>query len=581
MALRNRAPVDYLERFSRVVVLAGFAAAILSAVFALVMALSWRHQPFPGFLVEPTLVVSSNNGPGWSGRSAGLNFPQRVVRVDGKPVATSREFNLVLAAHQPGDKVSVFTRRADGSETLYPNIELSVFSGADLVRIFWLPYLVGLAYLGIGGWIYRLRGDTRPGRALTFFCVVTALVCILLFDIYSTHALHLLWTAALAMVGGALISLSWRFPEEWMPVRHRAWVLAVPYVIASELALWGIATFMSYSKPWAYIVAWGAIYRYTALGILVFFGIMLYRAAKGASTTVRRQARMVTVGSIVAFTPITVWLLAPLVGITPAFNSVLFLLPLLLFPLSVALAILRLRLWEVDTFASRAFVYGAVTSILAGVFSALHTMTQKTFIFMTGEQSDVATIVTTLILVAAFTPLKSRVQAFVDREFRFESDETSKLSAFGTQIETTVQMNDVMRLTRRLLEEATIALRAESGAVSLWVDGRLYTVHTYGRWNQDAQLSVTLAYDGQRFGLLQLGPHVLERPYGRQQSETLQRVADQVSYALHYAWPQYSSEPHAAVETAPAALSHSSLHQNLSHGNDKLLAPGARTEFRN
>ena len=575
MTTRTEERVDYLERFSRFVTLAGFALAAVTAVVTLTLALSWRHQPFPGFLVEPTLVVSDNNGRGWQGRAAGLNYPQQVVRLGGEPVATSSEFNRILSGLESGDVISVFARKPDGAEYLYPSIALTDFSATDMVRIFWLPYLVGLAYLGIGGWIYRLRGRTRPGRALSFYCIMTAMVCMLLFDLYTTHAMAWMWTAALAMIGGALISLSWRFPEEWMPVRRRGAVLGIPYVVSVSLALWGIAGLSNRDNPWSYVLAWGLTYRYTALAILIFFVFMLYRAIAGANASVRRQARMVTVGSIVAYTPITAWLLAPLAGIPLSFNPVLFLLPLLLFPLSVALAILRLRLWDVDSFASRAFVYGAVTSILAGAFSALHTFIQKTFFLVTGEQSDIATIVTTLILVAAFTPLKSRVQAFVDRELRFDSEETGKLRTFGAQIEAYMELSDARQLTKRLLAEAVNALQAESGAISLWIDGRLQTMHTIGRWNQDARLSVGLEYGGQRYGLLQLGPQRMDLPYTRKQSEALQQVANQVAYALHFAWPQFSQDRRLADATmaAPTGGDHGAAVQVAQALNGSSILP--------
>ncbi len=579
MTARTQEPVDYLERISRVITLAGFALASLCSVLALVLALSWRHQPFAGFVVEPTLMVSGINGPGWQGREAGINHPQQVIRLDGRPVTSSRDYNRILASRQIGDRISIFTRKPDGSEYLYPAIPLTALTASDTVRIFWLPYFVGLAYLCIGGWIYRLRGGTRPGRALSFFCIVTALVCMLMFDLYTTHVFAAIWTGALATIGGALISLAWRFPEEWLPVQRRSALLAVPYLVSIGLGLWGIAALGNRSEPWAYVAVWGFCYRYTGLGILIFFGMMLYRAVAGANAVVRRQARMVTVGSIVAFTPISAWLLSPLAGVPMTFNPVFLLLPMLLFPFSVALAILRLRLWEVDTFASRAFVYGAVTSILAGVFSALHSFTQKTFFLVTGEESDVATIATTLILVAAFTPLKSRVQAFVDREFRFESEEIARLRAFGEQVEAYVQLSDVTQLARRLLMEAAHSLQAESGAVSLWMDGRLQTLHTFGRWNRDARLSVPLEYGGQRYGLLQLGPHQTERAYSRKQSEALQQAANQVAYALHFGWSQFSLDRRAEEANAAGPLKTSD--RGPAGGNGNPFRARAGSEYHN
>ena len=199
---------------------------------------------------------------------------------------------------------------------------------------------------------------------------------------------------------------------------------------------------------------------------------------------------------------------------------------------------------------------------------------------MTGEESDVATIATTLILVAAFTPLKSRVQAFVDREFRFESEETARLRAFGEQVEAYVQLSDVTQLTRRLLMEATHSLQAESGAVSLWMDGRLQTLHTFGRWNRDARLSVPLEYGGQRYGLLQLGPHQTERAYSRKQSEALQQAAYQVAYALLFCWSQFSMDRRAEEENAAGPLKTSERGPAGGSGNPFRAAPARNTTTR-
>ena len=64
MTARTQESVDYLERISRAITLAGFALASVCSILALVLALSWRHQPFAGFVVEPTLMVSESTAPG-------------------------------------------------------------------------------------------------------------------------------------------------------------------------------------------------------------------------------------------------------------------------------------------------------------------------------------------------------------------------------------------------------------------------------------------------------------------------------------------------------------------------------------
>ena len=81
---------------------------------------------------------------------------------------------------------------------------------------------------------------------------------------------------------------------------------------------------------------------------------------------------------------------------------------------SVGIAILRYRLYEIDLLINRTIVYGALTAILAGVYTASITLSTRLFSALTGERSDAAIVLTTLIVVALFTPLKNRLQAAVD-----------------------------------------------------------------------------------------------------------------------------------------------------------------------
>ena len=179
---------------------------------------------------------------------------------------------------------------------------------------FWLPYVVGLVYLGIGIWMYRLRGDIRPGRAFVFFCICISIICTTLFDALTTHMGTAIWILAMAGAGGALISLALRFPEEWKAVERRPWLLGLPYLISLGLGIWAVAVLQNISYPWAFNTARDYIYRYAVVSILVFLAIMLYRVRQGSSHVARRQARLVLLGSMLAFAPISIWFAAPNFG---------------------------------------------------------------------------------------------------------------------------------------------------------------------------------------------------------------------------------------------------------------------------
>jgi len=85
---------------------------------------------------------------------------------------------------------------------------------------------------------------------------------------------------------------------------------------------------------------------------------------------------------------------------------------------AVAIAILRYRLYEIDVIINRTLVYGALSAVLAGVYTASITLSQRVFMAVTGERSDAAIVLTTLIVAATFTPLKARLQSTVDRRIK-------------------------------------------------------------------------------------------------------------------------------------------------------------------
>lgn len=547
--------VDYLERISRFIVLTAFGIAVLAFILAPLLAIAWQQKPFPGFLIDQTLVVNASSGNGWGPQVTGINYPERVTRVAGQRVTTAFEFDYIMSTFQVGDRIQIFTGTREGMGHLHPGIRVMAFPSADFLRMFWLPYLVGVAYLAVGIWIYRLRGATRPGRALSFFCVVVAVVNALIFDVNTTHVMSFIWTLAMAQIGGALISLAWRFPEEWYPVRFQPAILAVPYLISIGISIWAIFTLYDQMHPWAYVHVWEACQRYAGLGSVFFVAVMIYRSFAGHDATIRRQARLIVAGSILAFLPITVWFIGPLFNLKMVFEPILFLPGLIIFPVSIALAILKFRLWDVDEFVNYAFVYGASTAILAGVFAALSGLTQRLFVLTTGAKSDAALIITTLIIATVFTPLKGQVQKFVDRYLGEAGNNVIPLRTFGEEVDTFVQMQDVVLLSKRLLLVATQALDAEAGIVSLLINGRVQPIHIVGQWKDKVGLSVPLEAEGKQYGLLQLGPHCDRRTYSDVEGESVRKAAEQVARAIQLAWPQYIDRQHPKTDNLEGSAS--------------------------
>jgi hypothetical protein len=86
-------------------------------------------------------------------------------------------------------------------------------------------------------------------------------------------------------------------------------------------------------------------------------------------------------------------------------------------PVAVGIAILRYRLYEIDTLINRTLVYGALTAVLIAVYVGSIVLLQGLLRALTGQESQLAIVASTLAVAALFNPLRHHIQSFIDRRF--------------------------------------------------------------------------------------------------------------------------------------------------------------------
>jgi LytS/YehU family sensor histidine kinase len=129
-------------------------------------------------------------------------------------------------------------------------------------------------------------------------------------------------------------------------------------------------------------------------------------------------------------------------------------LVLLLIPLSLAIAVLRYRLWDVDVLINKTLVYSMLTGILAAVYVGCIIGLQALFREIVKQNSDVAIVVSTLLIAALFQPLRKRIQVVIDRNFyRRRYDATRTLAAFSTVLRREVDLNQLSEQLVTIVQE--------------------------------------------------------------------------------------------------------------------------------
>jgi hypothetical protein len=280
----------------------------------------------------------------------------------------------------------------------------------------------------------------------------------------------------------------------------------------------------------------------TAIMLCAVSVIVRYRRAKGEEC---QQIKWFAYAAGIAIVQFSLAFLAALASVRlPWFLADgFFIFSAATLPVAAGIAILKYRLYDIDLLINRTLVYIPLTAILAGLYSASIALFQKLFLAVTGEQSDAAIVITTLILASSFTPIKNALQGFVDRRFKEAPDPTKKLRAFGDQVRSFLELHSPEQLSQRLLDEVISAFNATGGAIHLGQHGApeetpyLHLIHTSGEWDGDAQISVPFkgtgpGTGGERLGLVSLGPRRNGSDYTPQDREILQSTVDVVARAI-------------------------------------------------
>jgi hypothetical protein len=132
---------------------------------------------------------------------------------------------------------------------------------------------------------------------------------------------------------------------------------------------------------------------------------------------------------------------------------------------TIANAILRHRLYDIDIIIRRTLIYAILTGILAAVYFGGIVLTQQLFRAATGQSSDLAIVVSTLLIAALFTPVRRRVQDAIDRRlYRRKYDVEKTLTDFQKNLREDVDME-----TLKANLVGVVSDTMQPSSVRLWV----------------------------------------------------------------------------------------------------------------
>jgi len=134
-------------------------------------------------------------------------------------------------------------------------------------------------------------------------------------------------------------------------------------------------------------------------------------------------------------------------------------------PVSIGIAILRYRLYDIDRIINRTLVYGALSVTLALLYFSSVTLTQITFRIITGQkqQPQLVVVASTLMIAVLFNPLRHRMQEFIDQRFyRRKYDAARTLELFSSKLRDETDLNalsdDILAVVRETMQPEHVSL---------------------------------------------------------------------------------------------------------------------------
>src|SRR5215218_6221245 len=253
-----------------------------------------------------------------------------------------------------------------------------------------------------------------------------------------------------------------RLPSpRWRPV---AWGVALGTaggVVGYALRAGPLADFPQIANPYGVDspVVWmvGVAGSILAAGSMVGCAVSLIVRLRRSGSGQRQQIKWLAYGGAVLVGGVFAGALA--IPWSVPVSILIMSVSLLGLPVFTGIAIVRYHLYDIDILINRTLVYASLTALLVAVYVGSVVLLQGALRALTGQESQLAVVASTLAVAAIFNPLRHRIQAFVDRRFyRSKYDARKTLESFSAKLRDETNLvalsDDLVGMVRETMQPA-------------------------------------------------------------------------------------------------------------------------------
>ena len=328
-----------------------------------------------------------------------------------------------------------------------------------------------LVYWALGGLIVWRQGGTRAGLAVSLALIIVPISTYGGSTDWAENYPSLVLPGILLNILGAVIMLVFfylipngRFSPRWAYIPLS---ITIFLMVILTLQINGVTALSDKTS---------SLLGTTIVGLVILGGgFHIYRYLQESTPIERQQTKWMLFGVITYILGVVMWVLifgraldipagkARLLAMILGWLAVN--ITLLGLPVAITIAILRHRLWDIDLIIRKTLQYTLLTGLLALIYFGSVIFLQSIVENITGEQSPIVIVISTLAIAALFNPLRIRVQDFIDRRFfRKKYDAEKALTKFAATVRDEVELD---KLTVALLDVIEETIQPEK--VSMWM----------------------------------------------------------------------------------------------------------------
>ena len=437
---------------------------LFALVVALLLAFTWFGQPSLGMYFDPGMVIGNVQQPHfqWEQQAyyPGVTVQDVLISINGQTVQSASDLQSVLSGYQVGDVVALGFRARSG-HTSNHSITLTQSSSYERIMYFYLPFGAAIFFLGAGMWVLRARADDPAARSFAILAASLALLLGAWFDVWTTHRLVPIWLVAAGLAAGAVVHFTLLFPAAYAAVQRFPIARFAGYLIGLGFAAVPLSVVFNPGNPFEIGSAWTRLFQFTAFAFFFFFVNLAFRRFITKSPVELEQIRIVTWGSALALVPISIYQLGHITSW--AFLEIPLIVvvaPLVLFPLSIAYAIIRYRVVNTDFIISRVFMY-IILTLLSGLgYAAVVSGISLLFRDIISVSSPFLIGVMVFVFALLINPFRTQVQNLVDSLFyRGGSLYQQQIEAFTNDLRQAVELSRVAALLREYINQNLAPVR--------------------------------------------------------------------------------------------------------------------------